>query len=87
MFRRDKLIITLKRSTLPQQLAIPWSSLLHFGLYTVLPSPILYSVWHTAWFGGGGRMLRNGRAIVLQQGRLCRWPGATTGWLTPKLKL
>ena len=27
------------------------------------------------WGSVGGRTLRNGRAIVLQQGRLCRWGG------------
>ena len=38
------------------------------GLYTILPSPILYGVWHA--HGGSvsaeGRILRNGRAIVSQ---------------------
>jgi len=35
----------------------------------------------------GGRILRNGRAIVLQQGRLCRWRAATIGSWTPTVKL
>jgi len=33
------------------------------GLYTILPSLILYSVWHTKGGVGGGRILRNRRAI------------------------
>jgi len=36
------------------------------GLYTILPSPILYGVWHTKVGSVGGRILRNGHAIVLQ---------------------
>ena len=35
----------------------------------------------------GGRILRNCRAIVLQQGRLCRWGAATKGGFTPTIKL
>jgi len=36
-------------------------------LYTILPSPMLYGVWHTKEGGRwGGRILRNGGAIVLQ---------------------
>jgi len=39
-------------------------------LHTILPSPIaiVYGVWLTRGAGGlvGGRILRNGRAIVLQ---------------------
>jgi len=34
--------------------------------FTILPSPILYGVWHTKARSVGGRILRNGRAIVLQ---------------------
>jgi len=37
-----------------------------FGLYTIFPSPILYGVRHKRRGRWGGRMLRNGRAIVLQ---------------------
>jgi len=40
-----------------------------------LPSPILYGVWHKKGGSVGGRILRNGHAIVLQLGRLCRWGG------------
>jgi len=39
------------------------------GLYTILPSPILYGVWHIQGGGRRGghmRILRNGRATVLQ---------------------
>ena len=36
------------------------------GLYTTLPSPILYGVCHKTGGSVGGRILRNGRAIVLQ---------------------
>jgi len=46
---------------------------LHVGLYTILPSPILYGVWHLKGGLVGGRIFRNDRAIVLQKGRLCRW--------------
>jgi len=36
------------------------------GLYTILPSPILESVWHKGGRRLGGRILRNRRVIVLQ---------------------
>ena len=36
------------------------------GLYTILPLPILYGVWHTTGGSVGSRISRNGRAIVLQ---------------------
>ena len=36
------------------------------GLLTILPSLILYGVWHTKEGSVGGRILRNGRAIVMQ---------------------
>jgi len=42
------------------------------GLYTILPSPILYGVQHKRGRSVGGRILRNGRAFVLEKGRLCR---------------
>ena len=41
-----------------------------------------------AYRGGGSvgrRILRNGRAIVLREGRLCKWGGAIKGWLTPTI--
>jgi len=34
---------------------------------TRLPLPILYGVWHTKEGSGGARILRNSRAIVLQE--------------------
>ena len=34
--------------------------------YTILPSPILYRIWHTKGGSVGGCILRNRRAIVLQ---------------------
>jgi len=37
-----------------------------FGLYTILPSPIVYGVWHKHGGSVKGGILRNGRAIVLQ---------------------
>jgi len=37
-----------------------------FGLYTILPLPILYGVWHKQEGSGGRRVLRNRRAIILQ---------------------
>jgi len=36
------------------------------GLYTILPLRIFYGVWHTQRGSGGRRILRNGRATVLQ---------------------
>jgi len=38
----------------------------HLGLYTILPSLILYGVWHKQGGSVAGRRLRNGRPIVLQ---------------------
>ena len=38
----------------------------YVGLYTILPSPIVYGVWQTKKGSVGGRVLRNGRAMVLQ---------------------
>jgi len=38
----------------------------HVDLYTILPLPILYGVWHTQGGSGGGRRLRIRRAIILQ---------------------
>jgi len=43
-----------------------------FGLYTILPLPILYGVWHTHGWSGGGRILCISRATVLQQCEQCR---------------
>jgi len=45
------------------------------GLYTILPSPIVYGIWHTKGGSVGGRILRNRRAIVLQQDGLYKWGG------------
>jgi len=57
----------------PAQVRLSNSSLssvkgaLQLGLYTILPPPILYGVWHKkGGGGGGGPILRNGRPIVLQ---------------------
>ena len=36
------------------------------GLYTILPSSILYGVCHTKGGSVAGRILRNERAVVLQ---------------------
>jgi len=36
------------------------------GLYTTLPLPILHRVWHKKGGPWWGRILRDGRAIVLQ---------------------
>jgi len=33
---------------------LPGSPVLPFGLYTILPPPILYGVWHKKRGGGGG---------------------------------
>ena len=43
----------------------------HFGLHPVMPSPIVYGVCHKRGGRWGGRLLRNGRAIVAQWGRFC----------------
>jgi len=45
---------------------LPQVGHIYIGLYTILPSPILYQVWHTQGRPVGGCILRNGRAIVLQ---------------------
>jgi len=45
------------------------------GLYTILLFPILYGVWHTQGGSGGGRVLPNHRAMVLQQCGQCRRAG------------
>jgi len=48
-------------------------------LYTILPSPKLYGLRHKKEESvRGAYIARNGRAIVLQYGRLCRWVGG--GW-------
>jgi len=48
---------------------------LALGLYTILPLPILYGVWHTKGGGGGGGILRISLAILLQQCGQCRSRG------------
>ena len=53
------------------------------GLHTILLSAILYGVWHTKGrSGGGGHILPNGRAIVLQRCGQCRRAGRRKGRLT-----
>jgi len=37
----------------------------------------VYGVWHSKEESVAGRVLRNGRAIVLQSGMLCRWGGGS----------
>jgi len=49
------------------------------GLYTISPLPKVYGVWHTKGKPGGGRILRKGRAIVLQPCEQCRWAGQYQG--------
>jgi len=57
----------------PRESSYSFAYILHYvckytafiGLYTTLPSVILYGVWHTKGESVGGRILRNGRAIVL----------------------
>ena len=44
----------------------PGPGMIQFSLYTILPSPILYGVWHKHGGPVGGRILRNGRALVMQ---------------------
>jgi len=58
------------------------------NLYTILPSPIWYGIWHTKGVSVRGRILRNRRAIVLQYGRLYTGGGGgkkDDGLLTMKL--
>jgi len=50
-----------------------------FGVYMILPLPILYGVWHTQGVVVGGRILRNGRAIVLHYCGQCKWGKAIHG--------
>jgi len=57
------------------------------GIHTILPLPILYGAWHTKGGSVGGRILRNGRATVLQSGRRCKWVGAIQGSWTRTIKL
>jgi len=49
------------------------------GLHTILLLPILYGVWHTQGRSGGGLILPNSRAIVLQQCGQCTWGGGGGG--------
>jgi len=44
-------------------------------LYTILPSPIVYGVWHTRGWSEGSRILLNSRAIVVQACGQCGWGG------------
>jgi len=46
--------------------ALDEETIAQLGLNTILPSPILYDVWHTKGGSGGRHTLRNRRAIVLQ---------------------
>jgi len=54
---------------------------IRLGLYTILPLPISYCVWHTQGGSGGDRILPSSRAIVLQQCGQCRRAGRTKGRL------
>jgi len=46
------------------------------GLHTILLLPILHGVWHTQGRSrGGGLILPNSRALVMQQCGRCRWAG------------
>jgi len=49
------------------------------SLYTILRCTILYGVWHTNGGSEGGRILRNGIAIVLHPCEQCRWEEALKG--------
>ena len=51
------------------------------GLYTILPSPILYGVWNTKEGSVRGCILPNSRAIVLQQCGQCKRAGRMQGRL------
>jgi len=45
------------------------------GFYTILPSLIVYGIWHKRGGSMARHILRNGRSVVLQQGRCCGWGG------------
>jgi len=44
-------------------------------LHDIAITDIVWCLAFTGGVGGGGRISRNGNAIVLQWGRLCRWEG------------
>jgi len=54
---------------------------------TILPSSILYGVWHTKGGSVAGRILRNGRAIVPQYGRRCGWGGGNKRMIYSTIQL
>ena len=53
-------------SLIPHLTYLQYAGRAQFGLYTRSSSPILYGVWHEKGGAVGGRILRKGRAIVLQ---------------------
>jgi len=69
----------------PVSLRLPSGGAL--SLYTILPSSIFYGVWHAMGGSAVGRILRYGRAVVLQYGRLCRWGGRNTRMLESTIQL
>ena len=50
----------------------------------ILPSSIVCGVWNTEGRSMGGRILRKGHAIELQQGRRCRWGGQSKDCRRPQ---
>ena len=54
-------------------------TLTRFGLYAILSSPISYGSRRTKEGSVRGRILANGRAIVLQSSRLCKRGGGIHG--------
>jgi len=64
VYRRDA---ALCRSLYPVLVAqAEGAAAAQLGPYTILPSKILYGVWRTKGGSAGGRILRDGREIVLQ---------------------
>ena len=70
--------VSLLRSTLSGSRSVAPAQ---FGRYTILPSSILYGVWHTKGGSGGRRILRNSRARVFCNGVGNAGGGGMQGWL------
>jgi len=70
----QRLVVT-SWDILTHALALHGSKVTLFGLYTMLPLPILYGVWHAHGGSGEGRTLRSSRVMLLQQCGHYRWGG------------
>jgi len=62
--------------------------LVQFGLYTILPSPILHGLWHKGGGGGGGgAYLAQGPGDIFEQGGVLGGGGGETRGIDPPKKL